>query len=238
MRTQEIAVTGRDGLRGVIEDPELLDDPRSLTACVKLENGSAIWVPLSLLTKEAGGQYSIPLSYGDIARSGTEAPAIRNAPTLPETNTSSTAPSRTEDRTDAPTLVQRKPLNPTAGDDTLIVPVVEERADIRTRRVEEGVVHIRKTVTDHEETVNAQAFREDVEITRVPVNRIIDGPVAVREEGDITIVPLIEEVAVVVKRLMLREELHIRKRRTEEPRTERITLRKEEAHIERTDNRA
>jgi len=84
--------------------------------------------------------------------------------------------------------------------------------------------------------VNAPIYREDVEITRVPVNRLIDGPVAVREEGDVTIVPLVEEVSVVVKRLMLREELHIRKRRTEEPHSEKITLRREEARIDRTDN--
>jgi len=241
MRTQEIAVIGRDGLHGVIEEPELLDDPRSLTACVRLDNGSSIWVPLSLLTKQADGQYSIPLGYGDIARSGTEAPqrnvVVRNDGTLPKANKIADVTTYQDDG-DLPTLVQPKPETPLAGEKSIVVPIVEERAEIRTRRIEEGVVHIRKTTKEYEETVDAPIFREEVEITRVPVNRIIDGPVAVREEDGVTIVPLIEEVAVVVKRLMLREELHIRKNRIEEPHSEQVTLRRQEAHIERTDNKA
>ena len=241
MQTQETAVIGRDGLHGVIVEPELLDDPRSLTACVRLDNGSSIWIPLSLLTKQADGRYSIPLSYGDIARSGTESPlrnaSIRHDGMLPEANGTPAATTYQNDD-DMPTLVQPKPEAPAGAGKHVVVPVVEEQAEIRTRRIEEGVVHIHKTVTDREETVDAPIFREEVEITRVPVNRIIDGPVAVREEGGVTIVPLIEEVAVVVKRLMLREELHIRKNRIEEPHTEHVTLRREEAHIERTEGRA
>jgi uncharacterized protein (TIGR02271 family) len=59
--------------------------------------------------------------------------------------------------------------------------------------------------------------------------------VAIREEGDTTIIPLLEEIIMVEKRLVLREELHVRKRRIEEPHTEQITLRREEANVERRD---
>lgn len=58
-----------------------------------------------------------------------------------------------------------------------------------------------------------QLYREDCDIRRVPVKRIIDEPVEARYEGNVLIVPLMEEVLVVEKRLMLREELHITRRR-------------------------
>ena len=56
-------------------------------------------------------------------------------------------------------------------------------------------------------------FRDDCEVKRVPVRRLIDKPVEPRQEGDTWIVPLVEEVLVVEKRLLLREELHITRRR-------------------------
>lgn len=59
----------------------------------------------------------------------------------------------------------------------------------------------------------AQLFREDCDVERVSIKRIIDRPAEIRHEGDTLIVPLMEEVLVVEKRLMLREELHIKRRR-------------------------
>lgn len=65
-----------------------------------------------------------------------------------------------------------------------------------------------------------QLFGEDVSVERVPVNRILDGPIETRHEGDTTIIPVIEEVLTVQKRLFLREEVRITRRRTpiKEPR--------------------
>ena len=56
-------------------------------------------------------------------------------------------------------------------------------------------------------------FREDCEVERVQVKRILDQPAEIRQDGDTLIIPLMEEVLVVEKRLMLREELHIKWRR-------------------------
>ncbi len=55
-------------------------------------------------------------------------------------------------------------------------------------------------------------LREDCDIVRVPVRKLLDKPAETRQEGDTLIVPLMEEVWVVEKRLMLREELHIRRK--------------------------
>jgi len=50
------------------------------------------------------------------------------------------------------------------------------------------------------------------------------------------IVPILEEVVVVEKRLMLKEELHISKQRIETHKPQRVTLRSEEVNVERIDN--
>jgi uncharacterized protein (TIGR02271 family) len=55
----------------------------------------------------------------------------------------------------------------------------------------------------------------------------------VRHVGDTMIIPLLEEVLVVEKRLMLKEELHVRKESVETHRPQRVMLRSEEAFVER-----
>ena len=54
-----------------------------------------------------------------------------------------------------------------------------------------------------------------------------------REEGDTTIIPVIEEVLVVEKRLFLKEEIRIRRTQTTQLHEETVTLRREEVVIER-----
>ena len=53
------------------------------------------------------------------------------------------------------------------------------------------------------------------------------------EVGETTIVSILEEVLVVEKRLVLKEELHIRRRQVEMRDPRRVTLRSEEVTIER-----
>jgi hypothetical protein len=71
-------------------------------------------------------------------------------------------------------------------------------------------------------------FREDCEIERVPVRRLLDRPAETRQEGDTLIVPLMEEVWVVEKRLLLREELHITRRKNQITDSHARALRREE----------
>jgi uncharacterized protein (TIGR02271 family) len=119
------------------------------------------------------------------------------------------------------------------GAEEFVVPVVHEVLDVQKRLVESGRVRVTKVVHQHEEVVDEPLLREEVEVERVAINRAIDGSVAVRHEGDVMIVPILEEVLVVEKRLMLKEELHIRRRQVKESQSERIVLRTEEATVER-----
>ena len=121
------------------------------------------------------------------------------------------------------------------SDDLRIIPIVEEVLDVRQRRVETGRVRITKIVHEREEEVNTPRVREEVTIERVTLNRMVDAPVSMRQEGDTLIIPLLEEVVVMEKRLMVKEELRITKRRIEEHTSQQVMLRREEVVVERLD---
>jgi len=118
-------------------------------------------------------------------------------------------------------------------DEPIVVPVLVEELEVQKRLVETGKVRITKVVHERETLVDEPLFHDKVAITRVPVQRVVDGPVPVREENGTTIISIVEEVLVVEKRLMLREEIHIRRQRSETHQPQRITLRSEEVQIER-----
>jgi uncharacterized protein (TIGR02271 family) len=118
-------------------------------------------------------------------------------------------------------------------DEPMVVPVLVEELEVQKRPVETGKVRITKVVHERETTVDEPLWHDDVAITRVPIQRVVEGPVPVREENDTTIISVVEEVLVVEKRWMLREEIHIRKQRIETHQPQRITLRSEEVQVER-----
>ncbi|MBP2295600.1 DUF2382 domain-containing protein [Azospirillum rugosum] len=113
------------------------------------------------------------------------------------------------------------------------IPLYDEVLSVGKRAVERGRVRITTEVREREETVEQELDSDSVEVVRVPVGRPVEVAPEPRHEGDVLIIPVVEEELVVTKRLVLREELHIRKRTTR--RTERVTetLRSEEASVER-----
>lgn len=114
-----------------------------------------------------------------------------------------------------------------------VVPVIREEIAVGKRVVESGRVRVRKVIREEQETVDEPLAREEVTVERIPVERVVSGPLPSRREGDAFVIPIVEEVLVVEKRLMLKEELWVRKRTVEERRPETVTLRREEAVVER-----
>lgn len=78
-----------------------------------------------------------------------------------------------------------------------------------------------------EESIQQSLTRDDVSVERVTIDRYVDAPPAVRTEGDILIVPVLEEVLVVEKRLKLKEELCISNRQVVEQQEVRELVRSE-----------
>jgi uncharacterized protein (TIGR02271 family) len=128
-------------------------------------------------------------------------------------------------------------LTAAAGQEA-VTPIVEEKISVTKRERETGRVVVHVTPHLRDETIDVPLTEEHVEIERVPVNEFVAGPVSVRQEGDVTVVPVLEEVLVVEKRLMLREEIRITRRRETRRHVEHVTLRTEEARVLRADGDA
>ena len=121
-------------------------------------------------------------------------------------------------------------------DDRETIPLVEERAVVRKRKRLTGGVRVRTIVHEDEQVIDETLRAEQVEVKRVPLDdRWVEAPVPVRQEGDTTIVTLHEEVVVVETRLRATEEVHLIRRQATSSTREHVTLRREEAVIERLD---
>lgn len=121
------------------------------------------------------------------------------------------------------------------SDKITIIPVIEERVQVGKKVVESGKVHISKSVSEQIESISIPVNHEEVQVERVAVNQYIEShPPPVRHEGDTMIIPVLQEVLVVEKRLLLVEELHITKKQVQTEEVRDIKLRKEEVHITRT----
>lgn len=115
------------------------------------------------------------------------------------------------------------------------VPLLEERLEVTRRQVETGRVRVHVDVEERQEILTEELLRDDLQIERVPRNIPIDEVPHVRLEGNTTIVPVVEEVVVVQKTLVLVEEIHICRKSTSETREIPVTLRSERARVERAD---
>jgi uncharacterized protein (TIGR02271 family) len=128
-------------------------------------------------------------------------------------------------------MAARPPRSPAR--ELAVLRAAREEVVVGKRAVGVGRVRVNKKVRNREELIEQPLEHDKVEIDRVPINRLLRGPVKPRYEGDVLVIPVVEEVAVVTKQLMLKEELHIRKRAVRSIHKERVALRSEEVNVER-----
>jgi len=120
----------------------------------------------------------------------------------------------------------------TAGERNLVIPEIEETAEVTTRMVESGVVRITRHVHDVERTFHPTLHDQRIHVERVPVNRVIKNAPEIRTEGNTTIIPIVEEV--MVKLLLLKEEVRVTREQVDKPaEPQTVTLRREEVVIDR-----
>lgn len=115
----------------------------------------------------------------------------------------------------------------------ITIPVIEEEIVVGKEYVETGKVKISKKISEHQQTIDIPLMQERVSVERVAVNKFVDTPPEIRHEGDLMIIPVLEEQIVVQKRLVLVEELHVTKQLVETHHSEEVTTRKEDVNIER-----
>ncbi len=132
-----------------------------------------------------------------------------------------------------------KELDASVQKEAFVLPVVHEEIKVGTRVVETGRgVRVHKTVSEQTHQINQDLLRDAVEVKRVPVDRIVSPAEApgTRQEGDTLIVPVLEEILVVEKRIRIKEEIHIVRSARQEPYAGSVVLRSEQVSIERFDD--
>ena len=117
--------------------------------------------------------------------------------------------------------------------ETETIPLVEEEISVSKRKSRVARVRVETRTEQVDELVGADLASTEVEVERVPIGREVDRAPEIRTEGDVTIVPVLEEVLVVEKRLVLKEELHIRRRATTETVEIPVSVKKQRAVISR-----
>ena len=109
----------------------------------------------------------------------------------------------------------------------------EEQATVSRRSVAGSTVRVSTATETHEQLIDEMLLRVSVEIERVPVGRVVETVPSTRQEGDTTIVPVVEEVLVLERRLILKEEVPITRVRTTQAHRETVQLRHQVATIHR-----
>lgn len=115
------------------------------------------------------------------------------------------------------------------------IQLVEESVTVEKERLLTGRVRVSTSSSDVEELARVTLGGKRVEVTRERIDREIDAIPVTRVEGDTTVIPVVEEIMVVEKRLILVEEVRIREIVTSEDVEVPVTLRKQTATVERID---
>ncbi|GAB3016660.1 YsnF/AvaK domain-containing protein [Spirosoma pulveris] len=124
----------------------------------------------------------------------------------------------------------------TESEKVVIIPVIEESVHVDKALVETGKLRILKTVKQEEQVIDLPLSHEEFDVERIVVNEYVDSPPAVRYEGDTTVYPVLKEVLVIEKKLVLVEEVRITKRLVTANEPQRVVTRKEEISVERISN--
>jgi stress response protein YsnF len=124
------------------------------------------------------------------------------------------------------------------SEDAVAVPISREELAVGTRVVDTGRgVRVTKSVREQAEEVRETLWNDALDVQRVAVDRVVTAPPPSRYEGDVLVVPVLEEILVVEKRYRIKEELRITRVRTQHEHRQTVPLRVEDVQVEAFDER-
>lgn len=113
--------------------------------------------------------------------------------------------------------------------------ILAEALDIQKRMKLTGVVRLEKTVRNSDAVVDEILTSNSITVERRAVNKYMDEVASIRQEGNTMIIPVMEEIVIVTKQLVLKEEIRITNHRQQSLHHETIPLRAEEVQVTRID---
>jgi uncharacterized protein (TIGR02271 family) len=124
-----------------------------------------------------------------------------------------------------------QPSNGSIDDHKLTL--LAEELSVGKESVETGRLRVSKQTHTREVAVEESLLRERAEIETIPIGRQIFEMPSVRHEGETIVVPIVEEILHTERRLILKEEIRITRRKATEQFHDRVTLRYQEAVVTR-----
>ena len=112
-----------------------------------------------------------------------------------------------------------------------VVPLVAEEVAVSKQVVETGRIQVARVTHEREQVIDEMLAHHTAEIERVRVGQFVDTMPAVREEDDTVVIPIVEEMLVIERRLFIKEEVRVRRVRSTERHQESVTLRHHEAVV-------
>ena len=204
---ETVRLIDRDGLCARLALPVTEGQP----VVAVLGTGKAVRIPPALMVRQDSSTYSLAARFEDLPQ---EDPAHLDE-----------GQGRGADVDDAGMVTA-------VGDSGMVIPVVAEEVHVRRERTVTGKVRLRKIVHHEEQTVDEPILRERVSVERVAIDQWVDEAPPIRSEGETLVVPVVEEVLVVEKRLRLREEVRVTWHHEEEHEPRHLVVRREEVRVE------
>jgi stress response protein YsnF len=97
-----------------------------------------------------------------------------------------------------------------SSDDAASLQLVGESLEVSLNKVETARVRLTTVTHTRDVAVDAELTSETAEIERRPVGVFVETVPEIRREGDTIVIPVVEEVLVVERRLRLKEETRVR----------------------------
>ena len=115
----------------------------------------------------------------------------------------------------------------------LRIPLPVEEVSVSRREIKQANVQIALNTRTREQLIDEELTHVRVEIERFSIDQTVEAVPPIRQEGDITIIPVVEDIVVVERRLVLKEEVRVRRVSTKEQHQETVVLRQQEAVVTR-----
>lgn len=116
--------------------------------------------------------------------------------------------------------------------ETMTIQLSEEHVEVETRVVERGYLRVQKKVDEYLDEQIIRLQHHETHIERVPRDEVIDAPIEPYMDGDVYVVPVIEEEIIISTRLRLKEELRVHRFVAERDETIQTPFRRERLVIE------
>lgn len=90
-----------------------------------------------------------------------------------------------------------------------VIPLLEEQLEVGKRIVGTGTVRLQKHTEERTETIEVPLTSVQWQVEHVPVNQVVAEQPAIRQEGETTVYPVVEERVTILRELVLLEEVRV-----------------------------